>query len=508
MTQKIGNAFGVRKLCFREGFAAQTEFAHSYKVTITKKMSEIRNIAIDIVKKIRDENYIALFAGGCVRDEFMGVEPEDYDIATNARPHEIMELFEKTVPVGAHFGVVLVLVNGIQFEVATFRLDGIYLNGRHPEDVTFSDSPREDAIRRDFTINGLMYDPISEKLYDYVDSVNDIEAGIIRCIGDARKRISEDKLRMIRAIRFAARFEYEIEEKTFEAIKVMAPEIIEVSWERVRDELVKIFTGKNPGTGLQLLHDTGLLRQILPEVDDMVGVPQPKKFHPEGDVFEHTKLALDYLEDPSFVFVAKPHSVPPTPFLVGRAGVGPGEELRRKLRTELAFATLLHDVGKPLTFKFADRIRFNNHDKVGAEIADRICSRLRFSNEQRKKIVHGVADHMRFMAVKEMKSSTLKRLFQRETFHLELELHRVDCLASHGSLENWEFCKREYERYAAEEKIKPEPLINGYDLIDMGYEPGHIFSKILSCVEDAQLNEEVETKEQALALVKSKFPIE
>lgn len=440
---------------------------------IDREMSEIREIAIDIVKKLRDENQIALFAGGCVRDELMEIEPEDYDITTNARPQEIIKLFESTVPVGAHFGVVLVIVNGIPFEVATFRSDGVYLDGRHPENVNFSDTPEEDAIRRDFTINGLMYDPLSDKLYDYVNGVEDIEAGIIRCIGDAERRISEDKLRMIRAVRFAARFEYEIEDRTFEAIKELADKITEVSWERIGEELTKIFTGKNPGTGLQLLHDTGLLRQILPEVENMVGVPQPKNFHPEGDVFEHTKLALDYLEDPS---------------------------------PELAFATLLHDVGKPPTFEVADRIRFNRHDKVGEEIADTICSRLRFSNDQRKKIVQAVSDHMRFMAVKEMKASTLKRLFQRETFHLELEMHRVDCLASHGSLENWEFCKREYEKCDTEEKIKPEPLINGYDLIDMGYVPGPIFGKILSYVEERQLNEEIDAREQALELVKSEFP--
>jgi len=437
-------------------------------------MNELRNTAIDIVKKLKSEGFIALFAGGCARDEFMGITPKDYDIATDAYPEDIIRLFDKTVTIGAHFGVVLVIIKGKHFEVATFRTDGIYLDGRHPESVTFSSSPKEDAIRRDFTINGLMYDPLSETLLDYVGGVKDIKAGIVRAIGNPKERISEDKLRMIRAVRFAVRFGYEIEKKTFEAIKELAPEITQVSWERIRDELVKAFTGNKPGNGLQLLYDTGLLRHILPEVDEMVGLEQPKKFHPEGDVFEHTKIALNYLNSPS---------------------------------TELAFATLLHDVGKPQTFRVTDRIRFNNHAKVGAEIADKICSRLRFSNEQREKIVDAVANHMKFMAVQKMKASTLKRLFQRETFELELELHKVDCLASHGSLENWKFCKREYEKYDAEEKIKPKPLINGHDLIKMGYEPGPIFSKILSFIEDAQLNEEIDSKQEALKLLKSEFPI-
>ncbi|MFQ6039422.1 MAG: CCA tRNA nucleotidyltransferase [Candidatus Poribacteria bacterium] len=431
----------------------------------------MRKIAIDIVKKLNGAGYKALFAGGCVRDEIMGIEPDDYDIATDARPDEVMALFEKTAPVGAQFGVVLVVIDNIPFQVATFRSDGRYIDGRHPENVRLSASAEDDALRRDFTINGLMFDPIAGKLYDYVNGKKDIEDRIIRCIGEPRERFSEDKLRLIRAVRFAARFEYQIEKRTFGAIKELAPTILEVSYERIRMELVKIFTGKNAGNGLQLLHDTGLLAYVLPEVSAMVGIPQPRKFHPEGDVFTHTKLTLDNLIEPSPV---------------------------------LAFAALLHDVGKPRTMTITDRIRFHEHNKVGAEMAKNICTRLRFSKDEREKIVACVENHMTFMNIHRMKKSTLKRLFQRETFLDELALHKADCLASHGSLENWEFCKRRFEKYSAEE-IKPEPLINGHDLINLGYKPGPMFKEILSAVEEAQLDNQIETKEEALKFVMENF---
>jgi poly(A) polymerase len=431
----------------------------------------IREIATDIVKKLNNAGYNALFTGGCVRDEIMGIEPDDYDIATDARPNEVMALFEKTVPVGAQFGVVLVVIDDIPFQVATFRADGRYIDGRHPENVRLSASAEEDALRRDFTINGLMFDPIAEKLYDYVNGKKDIQNRIIRCIGEPRERFTEDKLRLMRAVRFSARFGYQIEERTYDAIKELAPTILEVSYERIQMELVKIFTGKNAGTGLQLLHDTGLLRQVLPEVSAMVGIPQPRKFHPEGDVFTHTKLALDNLQNPSPV---------------------------------LAFAALLHDVGKPKTITITDRIRFYGHNKVGAEIADKICARLRFSNDERERIVACVENHMTFMNAQKMKRSSLKRLFQRETFWDELELHKADCLASHRDLENWEFCLRRFEEYGAEE-IKPEPLINGDDLINLGYKPGPIFKEILSAVEEAQLDNQIRTKEEALKFVMENF---
>ena len=431
----------------------------------------IRKIATDIVKKLNSAGYNAMFAGGCVRDEIMGIEPDDYDIATDARPDEVMALFGKTVPVGAQFGVVLVVIDNIPFQVATFRSDGRYIDGRHPENVSLSASAEEDALRRDFTINGLMFDPIAGKLYDYVNGKKDIQSKIIRCIGEPRERFTEDKLRLMRAVRFAARFEYQIEPKTYDAIKELAPTILDVSYERIRMELVKIFTGKNAGTGLQLLHDTWLLGRVLPEVSAMVGVPQPRDFHPEGGVFTHTKLALDNLTKPS---------------------------------PALAFAALLHDVGKPLTFKITDRIRFHGHNKIGAEIANSICTRLRFSNDEREKIVACVENHMTFMNAHRMKESTLKRLVRRETFLDELALHKADCLASHGKLDNWEFCMRKFEEYS-EEEIKPEPLINGHDLINLGYNPGPIFKEILDAVEEAQLDNQIRRREEALKFVMENF---
>ena len=443
----------------------------------------IRKTAIDIVKKLNSAGYNALFAGGCVRDEIMGIEPDDYDIATDAHPDEVMAFFEKTVPVGAQFGVVLVVIDDIPFQVATFRSDGRYIDGRHPENVSLSASAEEDALRRDFTINGLMFDPIAGKLYDYVNGEKDIQDRIIRCIGEPRERFTEDKLRLMRAVRFAARFGYQIEAKTLDAIKELAPTILEVSYERIQMELVKIFTGKNAGTGLQLLRDTGLLAQVLPEVSAMAGVPQPRDFHPEGDVFTHTKLALDNLTKPSEDEIAFSIS-PPKP--------------------ALAFAALLHDVGKPLTFKITDRIRFYGHNKIGAEIANSICTRLRFSNDEREKIVACVENHMTFMNAHRMKESTLKRLVRRETFLDELALHKADCLASHGKLDNWEFCIRRFEEYSVEE-IKPTPLINGHDLINLGYNPGPIFKEILDAVEEAQLDNQINTKEEALKFVMENF---
>jgi len=431
----------------------------------------IRKIATDIVKKLNSAGYTALFAGGCVRDDIMGIEPDDYDIATDARPDEVMALFKKTFPIGAQFGVVLVVIDNIPFQVATFRSDGRYINGRHPENIRLSASAEEDVLRRDFTINGLMFDPIAGKLYDYVKGKKDIKCGIIRCIGEPRERFTEDKLRLMRAVRFAARFEYQIERRTFKAIKELAPKILEVSNERIRMELMKTFTGKNPGKGLQLLYDTGLLDYVLPEVSAMVGIPQPRDYHPEGDVFSHTKLTLDNLTDPSPV---------------------------------LAFAALLHDVGKPRTITITDRIRFYGHNKVGAEIANNICTKLRFSNDERERIVACIENHMTFMNVHRMKRSTLKRLFQREIFWDELALHKADCLGSHGSLENWELCKRKFEEYSAEE-IKPELLINGRDLINLGYKPSPVFKEILNTVEEAQLENQIETKEEALKFVMENF---
>jgi len=333
---------------------------------------------IKIIKVLKKHGFIAYFAGGCVRDMIMKRDSYDYDIATNAHPEKIIELFPKTIPVGIQFGVVIVLLDNQQYEVATFRKDLDYKDGRHPESVLFTD-PKEDAERRDFTINGLFYDPLADKILDFVDGIDDIKKGVIKAIGNPYDRFSEDKLRILRAVRFSARFKFPIEENTLIAIKKTASKINEVSPERIRDELIKIFMGPNRGNALQLLHDLEILQYILPEVEAMYGVEQPKEFHPEGDVFVHTKILLDYLGDnPSHV---------------------------------LAFAGLLHDVGKPDTYVEAtDRIRFNCHEIVGAKIANKILKRLRFSNEDRKNIVLYIKEHMKFMHVQKMREGKLKKM--------------------------------------------------------------------------------------------------
>ncbi|MFW6162800.1 MAG: CCA tRNA nucleotidyltransferase [Planctomycetota bacterium] len=431
----------------------------------------LRKKAERIVQELSDAGHEALFAGGCVRDMLRGEEPHDYDVATDATPDEVQGLFERTVPVGRQFGVVLVLLGDDQFEVATFRAEAGYSDGRHPDDVVFADA-RADALRRDFTINGLFYDPLAETLIDYVGGEADIEAGVVRAIGDPAERFAEDALRMMRAVRFTARFGYRLEPATRTALEARAADIAKVSGERLREELGRILTGPNRGDALELLRTTGLLRVVLPEVEAMAGCEQPDEFHPEGDVFTHTCLCLDELREPS---------VP------------------------LAVGTLLHDVGKPLTRREADRVRFNQHDKVGAQVARDICRRLRFSSADTAHIVDLVAKHMRFMAVREMRESRLKRLLRNPYIDDHLELHRVDCVASHGDLGNYDFCRQKKEGLKDEE-IRPPRLLTGDDLIDMGYAPGPLFSEILERVEDAQLEGEVESKDEATALVHREFP--
>jgi poly(A) polymerase len=428
--------------------------------------------SIEIVKILRKAGFRAYWVGGCVRDLVMGRAPQDYDIATDARPEQVMKLFSKTVPVGVSFGVVKVLVDDCGFEVATFRSDGRYIDGRHPVEIRFS-SEKEDALRRDFTINGMFFDPVEERLIDYVGGKQDIEAGLIRCIGDPRQRFSEDKLRLIRAVRFAARFEYRIEPSTREFLIALAPQILEVSPERIRDELAKILMGYHPDQGVRLLHQAGLLKAILPEIATMEGVQQPPEFHPEGDVLTHTLLLFEKIRSPSF---------------------------------ELAFGALLHDVGKPPTFAIKERIRFDNHCEVGSRMAREIGQRLRFSNQQIEVVAELVKDHLRFKDVRNMRSSTLKRFLRNPNFKEHLELHRLDCLASHGDLSNWEFCKQKLAELEPEE-IRPERLLTGDDLIGLGYSPGPQFSKILTMVEDEQLEERIKTKEEALQFIKKKFPL-
>ena len=435
-------------------------------------MSKLRDKAVEIVKAIRQAGFQAYWVGGCVRDLVMGHAPEDYDIATDARPEQIVQLFPKTIPVGVSFGVVKVVMEESEFEVATFRSDGSYLDGRHPVEVHFS-GEKEDALRRDFTVNGMFFDPIEERLIDYVGGKKDIEDKVIRCIGDPNQRFTEDKLRLIRAVRFAVRFGYRIESATHQALIALAPQVLEVSAERIRDELAKILMGRNPGQGIRLLHQTGLLKVALPEVAAMEGVQQPPEFHPEGDVLTHTLLLLDKIRSPSF---------------------------------ELAFGALLHDVGKPPTFAIKERIRFDNHCEVGSQIARTISHRLRFSNQQTEVIAELVKDHLRFKDVRNMRSSTLKRFIRNQNFAEHLELHRLDCLASHGDLSNWEFCKQKLAELGPEE-IRPSRLLTGEDLIEIGYRPGPRFAKILTAVEDAQLEGRLKTKEAAVEFIKTEFPI-
>src|SRR5271154_2074833 len=431
----------------------------------------MKQTAISIVKRLREAGHIAYFNGGCVRDMVRGVEPQDIDIATSATPEQVQALFARTVPVGAAFGVVLVLEDGHQFEVATFRSDEAYIDGRRPTGVRYG-SAEEDARRRDFTINGLFYDPIADQIIDFVGGRADIERKLVRTIGEPRERFTEDKLRLLRCVRFAANLDYEIETATFDAVREMAAQIHVVSAERIRDELIKILTRPQAGRGLELLDASGLLREILPEIAAMKGVEQPAEFHPEGDVFVHTRLMLDTL--------------PANPSVV------------------LAFAVLLHDVGKPPTFVRApDRIRFNEHDRVGAEMAETILRRLRFSNDEIEKIVLCVREHMKFQFVKEMRPAKLKRLMARETFPDELELHRIDCASSHRNLENYEFLKAK----AAEmppEVLKPAPLLTGHDLLALGLKPGPLVGQILREVEELQLEERLKTQAEALEFARSR----
>lgn len=398
----------------------------------------------------------------------MGIEPADYDIATDARPEEIMALFEKTIPVGAQFGVVKVLKDGFQFEVATFRSDSTYSDGRHPDTVAFSNA-EGDVQRRDFTINGMLYDPVSDNIIDYVGGKKDIEARRIRTIGDPYKRFEEDRLRMLRAIRFACRFDYQIESETASAVKKYAPKILTVSAERIGEELEKIITNSHREAGIKLMDELGLLGEILPEVIAMKGVEQPPNFHPEGDVYVHTLLTLSKLEDnPTWT---------------------------------LAMGALLHDVGKPVTFTIEERIRFPYHEYRGEEMAGQICDRLKTSRAEKEQIMWLVRRHLCFKDARNMRISTLKKLFAHEGYAELLALFKADTLASSGDLSDYNFCQEMYEKLSHEE-VKPKPLISGHDLIAMGLTPGPIFSKILTQVYEEQLDGKVTQREEALEIAK------
>jgi poly(A) polymerase len=439
--------------------------------------SPAQHAAAQIVARLRAAGHQAYFVGGCVRDLLLGREPQDFDVATSALPDQVLTLFEKTFAVGAHFGVVLVCTGEpeITTEVATFRSDGVYSDGRHPDAVRFSSSPEEDVKRRDFTINGMLLDPANNQVLDYVGGRNDLQAGLVRAIGDPGDRFAEDKLRMLRAVRFAARFAFDLESRTAIAIRKLAPAVSQVSRERVRDELTRMLTEGHAQRAFEMLDATGLLVQVLPEVVRMKGVAQPPQYHPEGDVWVHTMLLLAGL----------PAGCPPA----------------------LAWAALLHDVGKPATFRVApDRIRFDGHVETGIHIAEDICRRLRFPNHETEQILLLIANHMRFADAPKMKESTLKRFFRLPHFDQHLALHRLDCLASHGSLKLYDFARERFETLP-EEQVRPPLLLTGRDLIEAGYHPGPQFSEMLAMAEDAQLEGAVHTREQALALVLEQYPV-
>jgi putative nucleotidyltransferase with HDIG domain len=441
--------------------------------------SRARHAAEEIVARLRAAGHQAYFVGGCVRDLLLGREPQDFDVATSAPPDQVLAMFEKTFSVGAHFGVVLVCSQGpggeeVVTEVATFRSDGAYSDGRRPDAVQFSTSPEEDVKRRDFTINGMMLDPADDAVLDVVGGMADLSAGLIRAIGDAGDRFAEDKLRMLRGVRFAARFAFDLEPATATAIRQLAPAVSQVSYERIRDELTRMLTEGRAKRAFQLLDETGLLVEVLPEVVKMKGVAQPPQYHPEGDVWVHTLLLLDGL----------PAGCP----------------------VPLAWAALLHDVGKPATFRIApDRIRFDGHVEVGVRIAEEVCRRLRFANHETEQILSLIDNHMRFADAPRMKESTLKRFFRLPQFGQHLALHRLDCLASHGSLELYDFVRQRFETLPQDE-VRPHLLLSGKDLIQAGYRPGPQFSEMLATAEDAQLEGAIQTREQALDLIRERWP--
>ena len=464
--------------------------------------------AARIVEKLRAAGYSAYFVGGCVRDRLMGIVPRDYDIATSAPPRQVGRLFPQTVAVGAAFGVIRVLEEGGSYEVATFRSDGSYPDGRRPGRVTYSSDPELDVQRRDFTINGLLYDPSSGQVLDFVGGEQDIRSGVIRTIGSAERRFREDKLRLVRAVRFAARFGYELETETLAALREQAEEVTRVSPERIREELVRMLTEGRAAAGIRGLHEVGLLVHLLPEVTDLQGVPQPPEFHPEGDCWVHTLLMLDLMDRSGATRENVLRGTEP-PGLPGDRPVAlssapHGMALISYPSVTLAMGVLLHDIGKPPTFERRDRIRFNRHAEVGARMALRVCERLRFSRKQQERITALVRDHLKFIDLPRMRASTLKRFLGQESFEEHLELHRLDCLGSHGNLDNWKLAAATLDRSEPEE-LHPQPILTGNDLIQMGYVPGPVFREILGSLRDAQLENRVKTRRQAKAWVSARF---
>lgn len=435
----------------------------------------LRDRALEIVRRLRDAGHDAVFAGGCVRDRLLGTEPLDYDIATSARPQEIESLFPRTIPVGRQFGIIVVPLEGHNFEVATFRVDGPYLDGRHPASVEFTDA-RSDAGRRDFTINAMFEDPVAGEVLDYVGGRADLEAGVIRAVGDPAKRFAEDRLRMIRAARFAARFAFRIDPPTLAAIRAASPHVTEVSAERINDELTKVLTEGCARRGFELLDEAGLLAHLLPELMAMKGCVQTPDFHPEGDVWTHTLCCL--------------------------AQLGAGRS------KTLAWGVLLHDVAKPATASVRSdgRPTFYGHTHLGAEMAQGICRRLRMSNEETEAIAFLVDQHLRHCSAPEMRRSTLKRFLRQERISELLELTRIDALGSNGDLSKYEYARAKLDELSkAGEELRPRPLISGHDLIALGLESGPLFREILAAVEEAQLDGRLATRVDALAWVRERY---
>ena len=433
----------------------------------------MESIARSIVRKLRQAGHVAYYAGGCVRDLLRGQAPKDIDVATDARPEVVQRIFPRTYAVGAHFGVIVVLEAGFQFEVATFRSDGVYLDGRHPTDVHFA-TAAEDAARRDFTINGMFFDPEANEFVDFVGGRADLEARIIRAIGNPEQRFAEDRLRMLRALRFATVLGFDIDRGTWDALVEYAPLISEISAERIRDELVRIFISPQRARGWDLLDASGLMAAILPEIQAMKGCAQPPQFHPEGDVFRHTRIMMELLPAEA--------SLP------------------------LVFSVLLHDVAKPVTSSVDEngRIRFNGHDRIGAEMTEAIMQRLRFSRSEIDATVEAVRQHMVFKDVPNMRVAKLKRFMARPTFSDELELHRVDCASSHGMMENYDFLRRKREEFA-NEPIIPPPFVRGNDLLALGLKEGPKIGEILEAVETRQLEGGFRDRDEALEWVKREY---
>lgn len=428
-----------------------------------------RTAAMDLAHRLTAAGHQALFAGGCVRDRLLELEPKDFDIATSARPDEVLKLFPGSNEVGAHFGVVIAKHHGHHVEIATFRTDGSYKDGRRPESVEFSTAD-QDAKRRDFTMNGLFENPETGEIIDHVGGVADLDAGVVRAIGDPMARFSEDALRLLRAIRFSSRLGFAIEENTKAAISSCSGLLEKISPERIREEFSRILTTPRRREGVELLVETGLMEHIVPEFLPTVGCDQPPEWHPEGDVFTHTCIMLEMLEDDASL--------------------------------ELCLAVFFHDIAKPPTRTVDEdtgRIRFNGHDALGAQMAETIMKRLRYPNEVIAAVVPMVARHMQFMNVQQMRTAKLKRFMSEPTFQQEMELHRVDCASSNGFTDNYEFLKAKEGEFASSPLI-PQPLVTGRDLIALGLLPGPTFKRILEEIQTEQLEGRLADRDAGLAL--------